>query len=69
MVCAPAARAEAGLPYTAPRDAVLTHPAMLEGLIPLFSGVPPRLPRQNEILFLAIRVEALAHGGLPNSRG
>jgi pyruvate/2-oxoglutarate dehydrogenase complex dihydrolipoamide dehydrogenase (E3) component len=31
----------AGLPYTALRDAVLTHPTMLEGLIPLFSGVPP----------------------------
>jgi pyruvate/2-oxoglutarate dehydrogenase complex dihydrolipoamide dehydrogenase (E3) component len=30
----------AGLPYTALRDAVLTHPTMLEGLIPLFSGVP-----------------------------
>ena len=23
------------------RDSVLTHPTMLEGLIPLFSGVPP----------------------------
>jgi pyruvate/2-oxoglutarate dehydrogenase complex dihydrolipoamide dehydrogenase (E3) component len=31
----------AGLPYTALRDAVFTHPTMLEGLIPLFSGVPP----------------------------
>jgi pyruvate/2-oxoglutarate dehydrogenase complex dihydrolipoamide dehydrogenase (E3) component len=31
----------AGLPYTALRDAVLTHPTMLEGLIPLFSAVPP----------------------------
>jgi pyruvate/2-oxoglutarate dehydrogenase complex dihydrolipoamide dehydrogenase (E3) component len=31
----------AGLPYAALRDAVLTHPTMLEGLIPLFSGVPP----------------------------
>ena len=31
----------AGLPYTALRDAVLTHPTLLEGLIPLFSAVPP----------------------------
>jgi pyruvate/2-oxoglutarate dehydrogenase complex dihydrolipoamide dehydrogenase (E3) component len=30
----------AGLPYTALRDAVFTHPTMLEGLIPLFSAVP-----------------------------
>jgi pyruvate/2-oxoglutarate dehydrogenase complex dihydrolipoamide dehydrogenase (E3) component len=37
----------AGLPYTALRDAVLTHPTMLEGLIPLFSAVP-RFPSQNE---------------------
>ena len=32
----------AGLPYTALRDAVFTHPTMLEGLTPLFSAVPPR---------------------------
>jgi pyruvate/2-oxoglutarate dehydrogenase complex dihydrolipoamide dehydrogenase (E3) component len=32
----------AGLPYTALRDAVLTHPTMTEGLGPLFSNVPPR---------------------------
>jgi hypothetical protein len=38
----------AGLPYTALHDSILTHPTMLEGLIPLFSGVPP-IPRQNEI--------------------
>jgi pyruvate/2-oxoglutarate dehydrogenase complex dihydrolipoamide dehydrogenase (E3) component len=31
----------AQLPYTALRDAVLTHPTLLEGLIPLFSAVPP----------------------------
>jgi pyruvate/2-oxoglutarate dehydrogenase complex dihydrolipoamide dehydrogenase (E3) component len=30
----------AGLPYTALRDAVLTHPTLLEGLTPLFSSVP-----------------------------
>jgi pyruvate/2-oxoglutarate dehydrogenase complex dihydrolipoamide dehydrogenase (E3) component len=32
----------AGLPYTALRDAVLTHPTLLEGMIPLFSNVPKR---------------------------
>jgi len=33
----------AGLPYTALRDAILTHPTLLEGaFIPLFSAVPPR---------------------------
>jgi pyruvate/2-oxoglutarate dehydrogenase complex dihydrolipoamide dehydrogenase (E3) component len=31
-----------GLPYTALRDTVFTHPTMLEGLIPLFSAVPAR---------------------------
>jgi pyruvate/2-oxoglutarate dehydrogenase complex dihydrolipoamide dehydrogenase (E3) component len=30
----------AGLPYTALRDAVLTHPTLVEGLIGLFSSVP-----------------------------
>ena len=28
----------AGLPYTELRDAVLTHPTLIEGLIPLFSS-------------------------------
>jgi pyruvate/2-oxoglutarate dehydrogenase complex dihydrolipoamide dehydrogenase (E3) component len=31
----------AGLPYTAVRDAVLTHPTMAEGLNVLFAAVPP----------------------------
>lgn len=30
----------AGMPYTALRDAVLTHPTLVEGLIPLFSSMP-----------------------------
>jgi pyruvate/2-oxoglutarate dehydrogenase complex dihydrolipoamide dehydrogenase (E3) component len=30
----------AGLPYTALRDAVLTHPTLVEGLTPLFSSAP-----------------------------
>ena len=29
-----------GLPYTALRDAILTHPTLVEGLIPLFSSIP-----------------------------
>jgi pyruvate/2-oxoglutarate dehydrogenase complex dihydrolipoamide dehydrogenase (E3) component len=29
-----------GLPYTALRDAILTHPTLVEGLIPLFSSAP-----------------------------
>jgi len=31
----------AGLPYTALRDAIITHPTMVEGLIALFSNVSP----------------------------
>jgi pyruvate/2-oxoglutarate dehydrogenase complex dihydrolipoamide dehydrogenase (E3) component len=31
----------AGLPYTALRDAIFTHPTMVEGLGPLFANVPP----------------------------
>jgi pyruvate/2-oxoglutarate dehydrogenase complex dihydrolipoamide dehydrogenase (E3) component len=31
----------AGLPFTALRDAVIAHPTMPEGLIPLFGNVPP----------------------------
>jgi len=30
----------AGLPFTALRDAMLTHPTLVEGLIPLFSSTP-----------------------------
>jgi pyruvate/2-oxoglutarate dehydrogenase complex dihydrolipoamide dehydrogenase (E3) component len=30
----------AGLPYTALREAILTHPTLVEGLNPLFSSVP-----------------------------
>jgi pyruvate/2-oxoglutarate dehydrogenase complex dihydrolipoamide dehydrogenase (E3) component len=31
----------AGLPYTTLRDMIFTHPTLLEGLIPLFTNVPP----------------------------
>ena len=34
----------AGLPYTALREAVMTHPTLLEGLVSLFSAVPPISP-------------------------
>jgi pyruvate/2-oxoglutarate dehydrogenase complex dihydrolipoamide dehydrogenase (E3) component len=30
----------AGLPYTTLRDAMLAHPTLVEGLIPLFSSIP-----------------------------
>jgi pyruvate/2-oxoglutarate dehydrogenase complex dihydrolipoamide dehydrogenase (E3) component len=33
----------AGLPYTALRDAVLTHPTLVEGLIPLLSSAASAL--------------------------
>jgi pyruvate/2-oxoglutarate dehydrogenase complex dihydrolipoamide dehydrogenase (E3) component len=29
-----------GMPYTALRDAMLTHPTLVEGLIPLFTSAP-----------------------------
>jgi len=34
----------AGLPYTALRDAILTHPTLVEGLIPLFLGQAEKVP-------------------------
>jgi len=34
----------AGLPYTALRDGILTHPTLVEGLIPLFSSAPSSYP-------------------------
>jgi pyruvate/2-oxoglutarate dehydrogenase complex dihydrolipoamide dehydrogenase (E3) component len=34
----------AGLPYTALRDGILTHPTLVEGLIPLFSSTPSSCP-------------------------
>ena len=35
----------AGLPYSKLRDAVLTHPTMMEGLIPLFESSPTHVTR------------------------
>ncbi len=44
----------AGLPYTALRDAIFTHPTMLEGLIALFSNVPlTSVPVREEQVVLA----------------
>ncbi len=37
----------AGLPYKALRDAILTHPTLLEGLIPLFSATPSPTPAKD----------------------
>jgi pyruvate/2-oxoglutarate dehydrogenase complex dihydrolipoamide dehydrogenase (E3) component len=40
----------AGLPYTALRDTILTHPTLVEGLIPLFSSsssIPERTGKVN----------------------
>jgi pyruvate/2-oxoglutarate dehydrogenase complex dihydrolipoamide dehydrogenase (E3) component len=39
----------AGLPYTALRDAILTHPTLVEGLIPLFSSAPLTYKREPEL--------------------
>jgi pyruvate/2-oxoglutarate dehydrogenase complex dihydrolipoamide dehydrogenase (E3) component len=39
----------AGLPYTALRNAILTHPTLVEGLIPLFSSVPSILKMDTEL--------------------
>lgn len=36
-----------GLPYTALRDAILTHPTLLEGLVALFSSTPSLLVSTN----------------------
>ena len=35
----------AGMPYSKLRDAVLTHPTMMEGLIPLFESSPAHVTR------------------------
>jgi len=44
----------AGLPYTALRDAIFTHPTMLEGLIGLFGNVPlTSVPVREEQVVLA----------------
>jgi pyruvate/2-oxoglutarate dehydrogenase complex dihydrolipoamide dehydrogenase (E3) component len=32
----------AGLPYTALRDAILTHPTIAEGLVALFTSAPTK---------------------------
>jgi len=37
----------AGLPYTTLRDAIFTHPTMNEGLVPLFSTLPPNVTPTN----------------------
>jgi len=49
----------AGLPYTALRDTILTHPTLVEGLIPLFSSAPSA-PRSSDAK--ADRAEAAKAG-------
>jgi hypothetical protein len=39
----------AGLPYAALRDAVLTHPTLVEGLIPLFASVPSAISAASNV--------------------
>jgi pyruvate/2-oxoglutarate dehydrogenase complex dihydrolipoamide dehydrogenase (E3) component len=40
----------AGLPYTALRDTILTHPTLIEGLIPLFSSTPSIPKKGSELV-------------------
>jgi pyruvate/2-oxoglutarate dehydrogenase complex dihydrolipoamide dehydrogenase (E3) component len=47
----------AGLPYTGLRDAVLTHPTLVEGLIPLFSS-PPSTPGKQGVEQAAVLARA-----------
>jgi pyruvate/2-oxoglutarate dehydrogenase complex dihydrolipoamide dehydrogenase (E3) component len=49
----------AGLPYTALRDAMLTHPTLVEGLIPLFSSAPSAPKQPTRIAELETAHEAL----------
>jgi pyruvate/2-oxoglutarate dehydrogenase complex dihydrolipoamide dehydrogenase (E3) component len=48
---------KAGLPYTGLRDAILTHPTLVEGLIPLFSSVPtnPTLDPESTAIHVSAR--------------
>jgi pyruvate/2-oxoglutarate dehydrogenase complex dihydrolipoamide dehydrogenase (E3) component len=46
----------AGLPFTALRDAIFTHPTMAEGLISLFGNVPPTAASVREERVLESRV-------------
>jgi pyruvate/2-oxoglutarate dehydrogenase complex dihydrolipoamide dehydrogenase (E3) component len=43
----------AGLPYTRLRDAILTHPTLVEGLISLFSSAPTNLKVDGESVELS----------------
>lgn len=50
----------AGLPYTALRDAVLTHPTLAEGLIPLFSSVASEHNAASTTVTSAARAKSVA---------
>ena len=43
----------AGLPYTALRDAIWSHPTLVEGLIPLFSSAPALIGESSETAAIA----------------
>ena len=53
----------AGLPYTALRDAIITHPTMSEGLVPLLLAVPSKtsLSASRKRLKLATLMAAASH--------
>jgi hypothetical protein len=53
----------AGLPYTALRDAIITHPTMSEGLVPLLLAVPSKtsLSASRKSLKLATLMAAASH--------
>lgn len=55
----------AGLPYTTLRDTILTHPTLVEGLIPLFSS-PASTPESNGQTDDTGLTVAEAHAGRPN---
>ena len=58
----------AGLPYTALRDAILTHPTMAEGLTVLFAN-PPSLPAKGVRPIIAMLLARMASHTVAPSRG
>jgi pyruvate/2-oxoglutarate dehydrogenase complex dihydrolipoamide dehydrogenase (E3) component len=50
----------AGVPYTALRDAILTHPTLVEGLLPLFSSSPSTTEPIAENNFAGVKQKAVS---------
>jgi pyruvate/2-oxoglutarate dehydrogenase complex dihydrolipoamide dehydrogenase (E3) component len=50
----------AGVPYTALRDAILTHPTLVEGLLPLFSSSPSTTELIAENNFAGVKQKAVS---------